>query len=178
LLPFLQLLGAAVDLVLGKEIYWQSNQMGGRLELAGMVIFVFLYQFFYANCLGEEIGWRGFALLKLQARYSPLFSSLIIVFFWVPWHFPFWQSEGKAIFNLEFLLHTYMLYLAYAVIFAWLYNHSSRSIIVAGLTHASSNVGWHFLPKTDAFEILVVGITIIIIVVDLLIIEMHMALSV
>lgn len=37
---------------------------------------------------GEEIGWRGFALPHLQARFSPLVSSIILGFLWGIWHIP------------------------------------------------------------------------------------------
>ncbi|NLN86173.1 MAG: CPBP family intramembrane metalloprotease [Syntrophomonadaceae bacterium] len=36
----------------------------------------------------EEFGWRGYALPKLQAKYSPLKSSLILGFMWAVWHCP------------------------------------------------------------------------------------------
>ena len=44
--------------------------------------------------LGEEIGWRGFALPKLLERYSALISSLILGALWAVWHFPYALTEG------------------------------------------------------------------------------------
>jgi membrane protease YdiL (CAAX protease family) len=38
--------------------------------------------------LGEEAGWRGFALPRLQNRFSPLTSSLALGFLWANWHVP------------------------------------------------------------------------------------------
>ena len=57
------------------------------LTLIGLVAVKFLYQIFFFNATGEEVGWRGFALPRLQARTSPLIAALIIALFWAPWHF-------------------------------------------------------------------------------------------
>jgi membrane protease YdiL (CAAX protease family) len=40
------------------------------------------------GALGEETGWRGYALPQLQRRFSPLTSSLIIAVLWFGWHLP------------------------------------------------------------------------------------------
>jgi membrane protease YdiL (CAAX protease family) len=38
--------------------------------------------------LGEEIGWRGFALPQLQKGRSTLSATLILAGLWALWHFP------------------------------------------------------------------------------------------
>jgi membrane protease YdiL (CAAX protease family) len=66
LLPAVRMLQVAVAHTIGLEIAWRPIQAKGELQIAGMVAFVFVYQFIYSNCLGEEVGWRGFALPRLQ----------------------------------------------------------------------------------------------------------------
>ena len=40
----------------------------------------------FVGALGEETGWRGYALPQLQRRFSPLASSLILALLWFGWH--------------------------------------------------------------------------------------------
>lgn len=44
--------------------------------------------------IGEEFGWRGFAMPRLQARHTALASSLIIGVMWSMWHMPLFLTEG------------------------------------------------------------------------------------
>ncbi len=41
-----------------------------------------LFKTLLSGPLGEELGWRGFALMELQEKYSPLKASIIIGFWW------------------------------------------------------------------------------------------------
>lgn len=59
----------------------------------GMLIYFFVKNFL-AGPLGEELGWRGFAQIELQKKYSPLKASLIIGFSWGMWHLPIWFTTG------------------------------------------------------------------------------------
>ena len=57
-------------------------------ELPERFIFIFLF-----IGLGEEPGWRGFALPKLQENHSPLIASLILAPLWAVWHLPLIGNE-------------------------------------------------------------------------------------
>src|SRR5689334_13780197 len=57
-------------------------------ELPERFIFILLF-----IGLGEEPGWRGFALSELQERYSPLRSSLLLAPIWALWHLPLMGNE-------------------------------------------------------------------------------------
>ena len=53
------------------------------IGLVGVVLLIT-----FVGALGEETGWRGYALPQLQRRFSPLASSLILALLWFGWHLP------------------------------------------------------------------------------------------
>ncbi|WP_415803443.1 type II CAAX prenyl endopeptidase Rce1 family protein, partial [Bacillus albus] len=65
----------------------------------GVLIYYFV-KTIVSGPLGEELGWRGFALMELQKKYSPLKSSIIIGFWWGMWHLPIWFTTGFTGINL------------------------------------------------------------------------------
>jgi hypothetical protein len=119
------------------------------LALIGLVIVKFLYQLFFFNATGEETGWRGFALPRLQTRTSPLIAALVIAFFWVPWHFFAWQAEGKPILTLQYWIEMYIGHILLSVLIVWIFNRANGSILVAGFTHAATNTVQAFIPIKD-----------------------------
>lgn len=117
--------------------------------LISLIAVKFLYQFFFFNATGEEVGWRGFALLRLQARTSPLIASLIVACFWVPWHFFLWLSQGAAVTTMDFWMKNGSMIIFSSIITAWFYNRSKGSILVAGIIHASDNTSARLLLIQD-----------------------------
>ncbi len=96
---------------------------------------VMLTQFLIAG-MGEEFGWRGFALQRLQHVTTPLRATLVIAFFHLLWHAPtYWLGQGMhnvpAIWAVFFLL-------PWTILFTWAYNRSRGSILVSVFFHATS----------------------------------------
>jgi membrane protease YdiL (CAAX protease family) len=94
--------------------------------------FVFIFLFVG---LGEETGWRGFALPELQKRYSPFAASLVVGVFWAAWHIPLMGVEFKADVIAPFLLSV----LAGSVVMAWLFNRTNGGLLPLPLMHATVN---------------------------------------
>jgi membrane protease YdiL (CAAX protease family) len=97
--------------------------------------------------LGEEPGWRGFAVPHLQARYGPLWGTLLLGVLWTFWHLPDFltsQQGGGPGTGLDPFLYNLPLFLllvtALAVIFTWVFNHTRGSVFSAILMHACVNV--------------------------------------
>ena len=93
---------------------------------------------------GEEPGWRGFALTRLQESYHPLVSSLIVGFIHGLWHLPiYFLVVGPAAngpFDLVKFATNLVAMLSVTIIFSWVFNHAKGSILFAVLIYASLNV--------------------------------------
>src|SRR5215207_11268545 len=73
-----------------------NSLMGGPalslgMSLLGIAIF-FALSIFPGSALGEEIGWRGYVLPRLQSRMSALSAALLIAPIWALWHLPLWLT--------------------------------------------------------------------------------------
>ncbi len=104
--------------------------------------------------LGEEFGWRGFALQRLQHIMSPLQATLVIALIHLLWHLPtYWLGQGihnvPAIWVVLFLL-------PWTILFTWAYNRSGGSILVSIFFHATMGATLSytaFLPSESAVPI-------------------------
>jgi membrane protease YdiL (CAAX protease family) len=86
--------------------------------------------------LGEEIGWRGFALPHIQRNRPAAYAALWLGLFWAGWHLPafFFRDTYRAIGLLGFPVFAVSIVFA-SVIFAWLYNSTQGSLLMVILFH-------------------------------------------
>jgi membrane protease YdiL (CAAX protease family) len=95
--------------------------------------------------LGEEAGWRGFALPRLQKRYSALKSSLILGLLVVVWHVPTFFIQGlSGAALLVFVVSFVIALMSFVVVMTWLYNNTEGSLLLAMLMHLAFNVAVTF----------------------------------
>ncbi|PYJ87033.1 MAG: hypothetical protein DME70_07210, partial [Verrucomicrobia bacterium] len=99
-------------------------------ELPERFIFILLF-----IGLGEEPGWRGFALPRLQKTHSPLVASLILAPIWALWHLPLMGNEFPVAIIPAFLISL----LGGTLIQTWLFNRSKGSVFAQMLFHATVN---------------------------------------
>jgi uncharacterized protein len=105
-------------------------------------LFTILASFLFIPLLGswEEGGWRGYALPKLLVGRSALMASLILGVVWTLWHLPLFVS-GQT----DWLLG--LMVLPLSIIFTWLFNHTSGSVLIAFLFHSALDTfGEFFIP--------------------------------
>jgi len=150
LIPSLSLISVAVSPLLGRSAISFSNFPATGITLIGWIALKFLYQFFFFNGTGEEVGWRGFALPRIQVRVSPLIASLVLSLFWVPWHLFLWLAEGQPIQTWSYWGLSYMIHIPAGVIVCWLYNRSQGSVLVAGIAHAAANTALALFRNLDS----------------------------
>jgi hypothetical protein len=101
--------------------------------------------------LSEELGWRGYALERLQARWNALVSSLILGVIWSLWHLPLFYIVGTSqyLYNMSFLGFLVGTTTT-LVLYTWAYNNTGGSIWSAVFLH------WMY---TYALDTLSVGMT-------------------
>jgi membrane protease YdiL (CAAX protease family) len=124
---------------------------------------------FIAN--GEEIGWRGYVLPRLQAKYSALTSALILGVIWGFWHLPKYLTHWDAVSFAWFMLHTTVA----SILYTWLYNGTKGSLLLVTSFHAATNATGVFMPMANTvssgnmgaymiFVLLEVAVAIIIVI--------------
>jgi CAAX protease family protein len=109
---------------------------------ANLLVFMIPFFLFDAIANGEEIGWRGYVLPRLQVKHSALVSSLIVGVIWGVWHFPKFLAAGN---NSSFALFMVKV-MADAILYTWLFNNTKGSLLLTTLFHASGNTAGVFLP--------------------------------
>jgi len=100
---------------------------------------IFILNIFVGGPLAEDIGWRGYILLKMRKKMSALNASLIIGVVWAIWHLPFFIFPAwiEIVGNIPF--HWFMLLTtSWSVLFAWVYVNT-ESILMPVLFHAAIN---------------------------------------
>jgi len=123
------LLAAAVNVAAGAARPVVA-QLAAWPELIPKFIFVLLFV-----GVGEETGWRGFALPELQKRLSPVVAIVVLGAIWAAWHIPLFGVEFAPAVVPWFVLSV----LAGAVMATWLFNAAHGSLLPLPLFHAMVN---------------------------------------
>ena len=99
----------------------------------------FVSTFVLGGPLGEEPGWRGFALPRLQPLHGPLGGSIILGILWALWHLPlFWSGvwTPPTIPNIAMFI---VMITALTIIMTCVFNNAQGSLLITMLMHASFN---------------------------------------
>jgi uncharacterized protein len=87
------------------------------------------------GALGEEPGWRGFALPGLQGSgYSPLVSTLILGALVTGWHVPLLFLE-KGLLRPSIIVGFLLGTMAVTFWYTWLFNHTGGSVLMTLISH-------------------------------------------
>jgi len=155
----LVLVGVPALYLVGMTFYlgiapWQALVQNWRL------IFTFylptaLYGIIFPG-LGEEPGWRGFALPRLQQQYGALGGTLVLGVLHGLWHLPAYFIPGTILngpFNwVQFVANTCGI-IAATVIWTWVFNHTGGSVFFAMFVHGVDNANSGLLPHLLATNI-------------------------
>jgi membrane protease YdiL (CAAX protease family) len=100
------------------------------------LITMFITYFIYA--MGEEFGWRGYVLPRLQARWSALTSSILVGLLWAGYHLGSYILTGSHA-GLTFWEYAFRIILL-SIMYTWIFNNTKGSVLAVVLFHAASNV--------------------------------------
>lgn len=135
--PLMFVVATVLNNVVSKE--WPDWQDYGRMDdmFPGAGLFGTAVLHFLLVWLGEEVGWRGFALPRLQDKYAPLRATFILAILWGFWHMPAFLFENSLMVGLGttffFVLFTFPI----SVVYTWLYNGTGGSLIITSLWSTS-----------------------------------------
>jgi len=134
------------------ELAWPE---GGALGLVSLAFFTIWF-----GPLPEELGWRGYALDRLRARFGALTASLVLGTAWAAWHVPLFFVPGTFQRGLGLGSARSLVFLAsmlpLSVVMTWVYERTRRSTLSAVLVHATGNLCGALVSKTTrlaAFEL-------------------------
>jgi membrane protease YdiL (CAAX protease family) len=126
----------------------QTPGLGTLIGALPTVVFVSVYMLIFV-ALGEEVGWRGYALPALQARHGAFVASVMLGAMWALWHVPQFFNPAALYYDLPFVL--FLAYLIpFSVLITWVFNSTGGSLLMAMLVHAVMNAStqlWKVLPE-------------------------------
>jgi len=153
--------GHGPDLQQAKHFAWNP------LSIPGFMLWTLML-----GPLPEELGWRGYALDRLQQKWTALTSSLMLGLIWATWHMPLFLVKGSYQNNLVLGSLSSGVYcvtiVLLSVLFTWIYNNNNRSTLSAILLHFVLNLTGTILPGfplADAFKALVLAMVVAVVAV-------------
>lgn len=160
--PVVMVVGTMItNIIAGNPWFPQINQ-GSNLLVVVLINFFFVV--FFAGGINEEAGWRGFAQKRMQAKYSPLVTAILLWFYMVIWHIP---NDLIQYQNGGYIMVRIVLYLFIMILFTWTYNRTKGSILAIVIFHASMNsmnplMG--IFPITTASNVLLIALAITVLI--------------
>ena len=88
--------------------------------------------------MGDEFGWRGYALPVLQDRFGWRAASLGLGLVWGLWHLPLFFIDGTSQAHIPIALFLPSV-VAMSVLFAWLVHRTAGSVVSALALHTAIN---------------------------------------
>jgi membrane protease YdiL (CAAX protease family) len=127
-----------------------------RLSGVTMPSLYFSLPIFIAYCtvfflaFGEELGLTGYAIDRLQQRYSALTSGILLGLIWAGYHIPSFIVSGY--YSAEWLFWHALYTIVGRVLFVWVYNNAGKSMFSMALFHSTFGLFWILFPATGNLQ--------------------------
>ena len=109
---------------------------------------LFMFLGFFAGALGEELGWSGYAIDPMQARWGALQASVLMGMVTTLWHIvPLVQAHRPSAWIAWWCLYA----VAARMLIVWLYDNTGKSVFAAALFHTMLNLSWMLFPVYGSF---------------------------
>ena len=133
-------LGLQTAIFLIGMVFLKEGQDVQNLTISrAQILLIAFFDLLIRGSLGEELGWRGYALNELQKKHCPLKAALIIGLLWGTWHAPLWLLSGYngidlILYSLSFMIGI----LGISIIISFFYN-LNRNLLVPIVIHQAFN---------------------------------------
>lgn len=115
--------------------------IGVSKEFPNFSFALFFFYNIFTFGFGEEIGWRGFALPKLQKHFQAITSTMILTLGWAAWHIPlFFYRPGYVEMGFFGIIGWVMSLFTGAILLTWLFNSTRGSILIVAIFHGTIDI--------------------------------------
>lgn len=141
--PFvLAFIAAIVNYVVYRTPIHISALLSCKEFLQFNLLTYFLYNLLFFG-FGEEVGWRGFALPRFQAKFNALLSSLALTLFWAIWHWPlFFYRPGYTSMEVAAIVGWVFSLMTGSILLTWLFNASRASVLICAVFHSTIDIAF------------------------------------
>ena len=132
----------------------RGGKPSSPVQPLGFTLLVSFILSIITGAAGEELGWRGFLLPRLQEKFNALTSTLIVGLIWALWHLPLWTLKGQMWEQVPYWAFA-LGAISSSVIFTFVLNNTGGSLFMASLIHFALNYGLNivgilgWIPKPD-----------------------------
>src|SRR5437764_1136228 len=148
--------------LLGYSVFLGVNLPLALLAHSSLLLTVFLPQGVFiilTASFAEELGWRGFALPRLQQRYGPVLGTVILGTLHGLWHLPAFFTLILGPFSFPGFAGFLISAIALTFLFTWIFNHTRGSVLLATLTHGFSDAALGLVALLIPAQLVVSGWT-------------------
>lgn len=107
--------------------------------------------------IGEEPGWRGFALPRLQVAYGPVLGTIILGTLHGVWHLPALFTPLLGPFTIDGFIIFVLTAASGTFIYTWLFNNTRGSVWMAMVMHAASNAASQLVTSLTPGDVVLGG---------------------